>query len=262
MVFIRQEIIDKIKKLTRNAGQILLKNFNLPKQNHAKFKSKHEILTTADLIAEKIIINKLKKLTPNFRILSEESGDNKKKSDFLWTVDPLDGTTNYYMGNPLFAVQIALVYKNEPILAFIYSPYIKEFYFAQKNKGAFLNGKKIHVSNKKFKTALLTFCHGSTKSDVLRAIKIYEHFKLASFDIRQIGSAALEFAWVAKGRTECYISPGHRLWDIVPGALIVREAGGRIYDFKGNSWNLVKSKAIFASNGIIDNKVLNFLKKL
>ena len=262
MVFIRQEIINQVKQLTKDAGQILLKDFNLPKQNHAKFKSKHEILTKADLLAEKIIINKLKKLTPDFRILSEESGDNKKKSDFLWTVDPLDGTTNYYMGNPLFAVQIALVYKNEPILSFIDSPFIKEFYFAQKNKGAFLNGKKIHVSHKNFKAALLTFCHGSTKTDVLRAIKIYQHFKLASFDIRQIGSAALEFAWVAKGRTECYISPGHRLWDIVPGALIVREAGGQVYDFKGNEWNLKKSQAIFASNGIIDKNVLNFLKKI
>ncbi len=261
MAFIRQTIKKEIEKIIKKTGQSLLKFFNSGKTNHVKFKSKHEIATSADFLAEKIILKKLKELTPDWHIISEESGDNHKKSDYLWTVDPLDGTTNFYMGNPLWAVQMALVYKNEPVLAWIYAPAINEYYFAEKNKGAYLNNKKIRVSSRPLTKALLTYCHGNTTADLKKALKIYNYFKLNSFDIRQLGSAALEFGWVAKGRTDCYISPGARLWDVVPGALLVKEAKGKVYDFKGNSWN-VRAKTVLASNGIIDKQILKFLKTL
>ena len=257
----RRRIKNQVTKLVKQAGDLLLAEYKQGRINHLRFKSKHEIATAADLISEKIILQRLKKLTPDYRIISEEAGSNRKKSDWLWLVDPLDGTTNFYMGNPLFAVQIALVYKNEPQMAIIYAPAIKEFYRAEKGKGAYLNNKKIKVSQKNIKQALLTYCHGNTKLDLTRAIKIYQHFKMSNFDIRQIGSAALEFGWVAKGRTDCYISPGARLWDIVPGALLVREAGGKVYDFQGQPWSL-KSKTALASNGVIDKAILKFLKTL
>jgi myo-inositol-1(or 4)-monophosphatase len=262
MVFVREKIVNQVKNLVKEAGEILLKEFNLAKQERIMFKGKHEIITRADFLAEKVILKKLRVLTPNFRIISEERGDNQKKSDYLWTIDPLDGTTNFYMGNPLFATQLALVYKNEPVLSFVYAPFINEFYFAKRGKGAYLNGRKIKVSRRGINRALLTFCHGNTNTDIKKAIKIYSYFKLKNFDIRQIGSAALEFAWVAKGRTDCYISPGTRIWDIAPGALLVKEAGGKLYEFSGKSWQLKKSKTVFAGNGIIDKNILKFLKKL
>ena len=112
----------------------------------------------------KIILKKLRALTPDWRILSEETGDNHRQSDYTWVVDPLDGTTNFYMGSPLFAVQMALVYKDKPILSLIYAPAINEFYLAEKGKGAFFNNKKIKVSKRNFKQALLTYCHGSDKT--------------------------------------------------------------------------------------------------
>jgi len=261
MDIVRQKINKEIPVLIKKTGLELLRIFNSHKKNHLKFKSKHEIATSADFLAEKIILNKIRALTPNWHIISEEKGDNKKKSDYLWAVDPLDGTTNFYMGNPLFAVQIALLYKKEPIMSWIYAPAINEYYFAEINKGAYLNNKKIRVSKRPIKKALLTFCHGNDQSDLKRAIKIYSHFKLQSFDIRQLGSAALEFGWVAKGRTDCYISPGHRLWDIAPGILLVKEAGGKVSDFLGKPWNL-GAKSVLASNGVIDNNILKFLKRL
>ena len=261
MGLVRQEVKEQAIRLAKQAGNLLLSEYKKGRINHLHFKSKHEIATAADLISEKIILKKLNALTPDYRILSEEKGDNHKSSDWLWLVDPLDGTTNFYMGSPLFAVQMALVYKNEPQLAIIYAPAINEFYVAEKGKGAYLNNKRIKVSQKNIKQALLTYCHGNTKLDLTRAIKIYRHYKIYNFDIRQIGSAALEFGWVAKGRTDCYISPGARLWDIVPGALLVKEAGGKVYDFKGKPWALA-SKTVFASNGVIDKAILGFLKKL
>lgn len=261
MVTLRQEIRQGAIAFAKQSGAMLLKHFRQGKINHVHFKSKHEIVTAADLISEKIILHGLNKITPDYRIISEEAGDNRKHSDWLWLVDPLDGTTNFYMGNPLWAVQIALVYRNEPQLSVIYAPSISEFYLAQKGKGAYLNNKKIHVSTNNLSRALLTYCHGNTNQDLNRALKIYTHYKKSNFDIRQIGSAALEFGWVAKGRTDCYISPGARLWDIVPGALLVREAGGKVYDFHGQPWNLASQTAL-ASNGVIDNPILKFLKKL
>jgi myo-inositol-1(or 4)-monophosphatase len=164
------------------------------------------------------------------------------------------------MGNPLFAVQIALLYKKEPIMAWIYAPAINEFYFAEKNKGAFLNNKRIWVSTNKFSQALLTYCHGAKEDQIKKALKIYQHFKLKGFDIRQIGSAALEFGWVAKGRTECYISPSANPWDICPGVLLVKEARGTIYNFKGKPWDF-NSQNVFASNSVIDKNILKYLKK-
>ena len=258
---LRRRIKKEIPGLVKKTGQKLLGIFKSGKKNHLKFKSKHEIATSADFLAEKIILRKIRALTPNWQIISEEKGDNQKKSDYLWTVDPLDGTTNFYMGNPLFAIQIALLYKKEPILAWVYAPAINEYYFAAKNKGAYLNNKKIRVSKNNLKHALLTYCHGSHEVQIKQALKLYQHFKLQSFDIRQIGSAALEFGWVAKGRTDCYISPSANPWDICPGVLLVKEAKGTVSDFKGKAWHL-GAKNVFASNGIIDKDILKFLKKL
>ncbi|MCX6745785.1 MAG: inositol monophosphatase [Candidatus Parcubacteria bacterium] len=258
---LRRRIKTEIAVLIKKTGGELLKIFKSGKKNHLKFKSKHEIATSADFLAEKIILKRIRALTPDWHIISEEKGDDQKKSDYLWTVDPLDGTTNFYMGNPLFAVQIALLYKKEPILAWIYAPAIDEYYFAQKNKGAYLNNKKIRVSKNILKHALLTYCHGSQETQLKQALKLYQHFKLRSFDIRQIGSAALEFGWVAKGRTDCYISPSANPWDICPGVLLVKEATGTVSDFKGKAWHL-GAKNVFASNGVIDKIILNYLRKM
>ena len=261
MGLIREKIKKEASSIVKKSGDTLLKEFQKGRVDHVRYKSKHERATAADLISEKLILKKLKSLTPDYRIISEEKGDNTKKSDWLWLVDPLDGTTNFFMGNPLFAVQVALLYKNEPLLSVIYAPYTKEFYWAEKNKGAYLNNKKIKVSKRNSSQALLTYCHGNTDLDLKRAIKIYQHFKIKNFDIRQLGSAALEFGWVAKGRTDCYISPGARLWDVVPGALLVNEAGGKVYDFKGKPWT-IKAKTVFAGNGLIDKPIIKYLKTL
>jgi len=261
MGIVRQKIKREVAAVVKKTGKKLLEIFKSNKKNHLKFKSKHEITTSADFLAEKIILKRIRALTPNWHIISEEKGDNKKKSDYFWTVDPLDGTTNFYMGNPLFAVQISLLYKKEPILAWIYAPAINEYYFAEKNKGVYLNDKRIKVSKNNLKHALLTYCHGSQESQLRQALKLYHHFKLQNFDIRQIGSAALEFGWVAKGRTDCYISPSANLWDICPGVLLVKEAEGTVSDFKGKPWHL-GAKNVFASNGVIDKEILKFLTKL
>jgi len=260
-------------QLAKKAGAEINKRFN--KDRIIKVKKKSQILTQADLIADKIIVAGLKKKFPNHGILSEESGLQKNKtcppnppaggvggSDYLWVIDPLDGTTNYAIGSPLFGVGISLFFKNQPILAVAYMPAMKELYFAEKGKGAYLNNKKIKVSNSKnLDQSFLTFCHGSSQKHIRRALKIYTKIKLNSLDSRQLGSAAVEMGFVAAGRTDCIIIPGAHVWDVGPGTLLVREAGGRVTDFQGKDWNL-KSKDVVASNGKIHNQLLKLLKNI
>jgi myo-inositol-1(or 4)-monophosphatase len=249
-----------IINLAKKAGREIQHNFN--HDRIVKVKAKSQIVTRADLISEKIIIPALRKKFPSHGILSEESGLVKKNSDYLWAVDPLDGTTNYFIGSPIFAVQIALFYKNNPILAVAYAPAMNELYLAQKNKGTFLNNKKIRVSkNNTLTSSFLTFCHGSTKPAIKRAVKIYNKIKFNSLDSRQLGSAAIELGFVAAGRTECIIIPGANVYDVGPGALFVREAGGQVTDFFGRLWNL-NSKDMVASNGRIHGQLIKFLKNI
>jgi len=246
--------------LSKKAGAEIRKHFN--RDRIVKIKSKSQIVTTADLISEKIILKALRKKFPTHRIISEEAGSNQIKSDFVWSVDPLDGTTNYSIGNPLFAVQLALFYKLKPILSVAYAPVLNELYFAKEGKGAFLNGKRMKVSKvKKMDEAIVTYCHGSMEKHLKRAVKVYQKIKLTSLDSRQLGSAALELGFVAAGRTECIIIPGAHSWDVGAGTLMVREAGGKVTDFKGQDWNL-NSIDMVGTNGLMHKNILKLLKNI
>ncbi|HUT22538.1 MAG TPA: inositol monophosphatase family protein [Candidatus Bipolaricaulota bacterium] len=245
----------------KTAGNELLKLYNSHKFT-AKYKSKHQLVTSADLVANKIIAQAIKKHFPNHAILSEETGRSKNKSDYLWIIDPLDGTTNFFMHNPLFAVSIALAHQGKIILGVVYAPAVNELYVAEPGKGAFLNNKKLKVSNRnKISNALLTYCHGTGVNSWKKAIKIYSYYKLRASFIRQLGSASLELCYVASGRTDSILIPGAHPWDVAAGVLILREAGGKVTDFAGKEWN-VKSKDMVASNKRIHQAILKDLKKI
>jgi myo-inositol-1(or 4)-monophosphatase len=245
------------KKMALEAGKMLKLNF--PKFDRSaglKYKSKTQIQTWADLAAEKIILSQIKKTFPAHKILSEELGKNSNFSDYYWIIDPLDGTTNYSMHNPLYGVSIALAYKNKIVLGITNMPELGELTVAELGKGVTVNGKPIHVSRQKNAAkSIFTFCHGSMIHDIKRAIKLYGRFKPLGLDFRQMGSSVVEFNFVAMGRTEAIMLPGANLYDVAAGALIVREAGGKVTDFKNNNWNIF-SKDILASNGLVHQTVL------
>ncbi|MFA4833627.1 MAG: inositol monophosphatase family protein [Patescibacteria group bacterium] len=245
----------------RKAGRVLLREYANFDRSKIELKSSHEILTKADLDAEKIIIKAIKKSFPSHQILSEEAGWTKNKSDYLWIIDPLDGTTNFSMRNPLWSISIALAYNKEIILGIIFIPVLNELYWAEKNKGAYLNNKKIKVSKISKGKIINTFCHGHTTKAIKKAIKYYTKQKLNGLDCRQLGSAALELAYVACGRVETIVIPETNPWDVAAGALLVREAGGKVTDFSGRRWSL-DNRDIAASNGQVHKSILNVLKKI
>jgi myo-inositol-1(or 4)-monophosphatase len=260
----------RIKKLAINsaldAGDLILKKFNNFDRSQVKYKAKQEIVTAADLASEKKIINTIKKSFPGHRILSEEGGGADTSSDHVWIIDPLDGTTNFSMHNPLWSVSIGVAYKNNIVLGVIYAPVLGELYIAEPGKGAYIQDlrlgkkKKMSVSSKKDKEALHTFCHGHNKKAIQQALKYYKYQKLNKTDCRQLGSAAIELSYVAAGRLESIVIPGTNPWDVAAGILIVREAGGRVTDFHNKKWTL-DSQDMAASNGKVHEQVINAIKQ-
>lgn len=241
------------------AGKSLIKDYKNFDRNKVNFKAKNEIVTKADLKSENLIIKTIKKQFLDHQFLAEESGKSRNNSDYLWIIDPLDGTTNFSIKNPLWSISIALAYKGKVILGLIYIPLNNELFIAELNKGAYLNGKKIKVSKNKTKNVIHTFCHARDEKYVKQAINYYKKQKLSSLDCRQLGSAAVELAYVACGRIESITIPGANAWDVAAGALLVSEAGGKVTDFKNRKWN-INSENIIASNKLTHLNILNVLK--
>ncbi|MFA4937032.1 MAG: inositol monophosphatase family protein [Patescibacteria group bacterium] len=248
-------------KAAREAGVFLQKHYSATNLRNYHLKHKTQIVTVGDTGAEKIILRLLQKHS-SYPILSEEAGWVGKQSDSAWIVDPLDGTTNFTIGSPIFAVSIALVKNNQPILACVYAPVLNILYTALAGKGAWKNGKKIKVANtKNLKQSFVTYCHGSTMKDVMESIAIEKVMRQKALEVRQLGAASVELALVASGRTDTIIIPGAHAWDVAAGVLLVREAGGKVTDFKNKNWHF-GSRDMLASNGRVHQSLISAVNKL
>jgi myo-inositol-1(or 4)-monophosphatase len=255
-------IKDTAVKAALAGGGLILESFQDFNRGDIKFKSKHEILTPVDLAAEKEIMSVIRSSFPDHNILSEEAGDDHKGSSFLWVVDPLDGTTNFSMHNPLYSTSIGIFKDKQLLCGVVFAPFLDELYVAEAGQGAYLmkNGEehRMNVSDIGSDKALNTFCHGSSEDDIKRAVEYHRRQKLAGFDCRQLGSAAIEFAFVACGRTESIVIPGVNSWDVAAGALLVREAGGEVTDWHGNEWGL-ESRDIVATNKKVRKDIMGHI---
>ena len=245
-------------KAAKAAGKIIRQNYG--KHIDLHYKAGMDFVTDIDLKAEKIIISTIKKNYPGHSVYGEESGFDKKESNFLWIIDPLDGTTNFTMSNPFFNTAIALVKDNEVIVGVVYNPLMDELFYAEKGKGTYLNGKKILVNGKSdLSKSVVTFCHGSKKiAHIKRTTKIYSKMKLIANHTRQLGAAALELAHVACGRTVCFYMNNMNAYDVAAGSLLVEEAGGKVTNFENKKFT-INSIDIFASNGKVHKKVLDVI---
>lgn len=249
-------------QIIKQAGEIAKTRFADLSSLEIAEKSKHEIITSVDEELEEIIISKLRFEFPEYSILSEEEGGIEGDSDYLWVVDPLDGTTNFSLKNPFFSISIGLFYKQEPVLGFVYAPITGELYRVQKNKDATLEGEEMEVSEvATLEDATLAFCHGYEEKHLKEAVRLFSEFKIDSRSLRQFGAASLETAMVASGRLDGFMIPGVNAWDVAAGALMVREAGGKVTDFEGDEWGL-NSRDILASNGEIHQQLLERLQTL
>ncbi len=223
-------------------------------------KTGRDLITGMDFKSEKRILSILRKSFPHYSIYSEESGKKMKDSVYMWVVDPLDGTTNYSIKNPFFDVSIALMKRNEPVVGVVHAPATKEMFYAEKGRGAYLNGKRIRVSKEfDISKTLLTYCHNSDDRNVMRITEVFRRIKPLPIDFNKMRAGALEIAFVAAGRVGCYLTCGFHSYDVAAGTLLVREAGGRVTDFEGKEFNS-ESKDFLASNGRVHDRILELLK--
>jgi len=214
------------------AGKVLKKYWgNLKEINHKS--SSSDLVTEADKKSEQIILKILAKNFPGHRILAEESGLNNQISDFIWMVDPLDGTTNYTHQYPMVAVSIGLLYRQHSILGVIYNPIIEELFTGVKGLGAKLNGFPIHVSQVSSLNKSLLATGFSYDRSIRNDNNYVEFCHLTNLTqgVRRGGAAALDLAYVACGRLDGYWELGLKAWDIAAGAIIVSEAGGEVTDY-------------------------------
>jgi len=251
---------DIILPAINEAGEMLLEKFKNFDRKEIRLKAKHEIITEYDLLSEKIILNKIKKNFPEHSIVSEEEGESIQNTPWQWVIDPIDGTTNFSIHNPFWSISVALFYKENPVLGIVYAPVLQELYCARQGEGAFLNQKKIKVSEINSGKILNAFCHSRKEEDIKTAIKYFAYQKIHGFDCRQMGSAAIELAFVASGRIESLTIPGANAWDVGAGVLLVQEAGGKVTDFENKNWTL-KSKDMVATNQILHEQILKAIAK-
>jgi myo-inositol-1(or 4)-monophosphatase len=252
--------LNTAKKAAKRAGKIIKKNYgHIKKLDHKE--SVQDIVTNVDIESERVILRTIKKFFPEHSILSEESGEEKKKSEYEWIIDPLDGTTNFSIQNPFFCTALGLLYKKEIVLGVVYNPIMDEMFSAEKGKGARLNGKKIRVSgNRKLSNTVVNFCHGNTGNDVKRMSALFLDFKKSARDFRRLGSANMDMSYVAVGRNDVFIASGIPLWDVTAGYIIAKEAGAKITDWQNNTWSF-KSKTLLVTNGKVHKEVLKILRK-
>jgi myo-inositol-1(or 4)-monophosphatase len=248
-------------KAARKAGGIITRaSFDVDKLT-IRSKRQNDFVSEVDHAAEEAIIRVLRDAYPSHGFLAEESGERDAKAEYVWVIDPLDGTTNFLHGNPQYCVSIGLLHKGKPTQGVIYDPNRNELFTASKGAGAFLNDRRIRVSHvEKLGEALLgtgfPFKEIDHIDEYLRGLRRLMHM---SSGIRRPGAAALDLAWVAAGRTDGFWEMGLSPWDMCAGALMVREAGGLVGDFQGEE-RFMETGRIVAANGKIFAALLKALK--
>lgn len=248
-----QELTLQVCEIARTTGSFMAEERKTFDDSKIEVKGVHDLVSYVDKTAEIRIVEALQTLIPDAGFIAEEGTNDKRGERFNWVIDPLDGTTNYIHGLPIYSVSIALLENNELVSGVVYEVGHDECFYAWKGGGAFLNGKSIRVSTRsEIGNALLAT--GFPYSDFSRLDAYVEMFKWAMTSargVRRLGSAAADLAYVACGRFDAFWEYDLKPWDVAAGALLVAEAGGKVSDYKGGS-DYLFGKEIVATNGIIE----------
>ena len=256
-------------RAARAAGKVLREKFNATREIRSK--GKRDIVTDADFAADRALRQMILARFPTDHFLSEEDDAliraklwqdaQTVKDEHLWIADPLDGTTNYAHHIPVFGVSLALFHDNQVQVGAVYDPLLDEMYSAERGRGAFLNGKPIHVSSiRVFADAVAGSEFARDQKLRGRTAKLFGKILGRVMSARALGSAALSLCYIAAGRLDAYFHLSLSPWDVAAAALIVEEAGGKITTPTGAPWT-IHSKAYVATNGLLHRTMLNYLKK-
>lgn len=226
--------LEKVKKLAVAVGSIQVKNLGRTNLEIDMKSTSIDLVTEVDKQSEKYILQFIAENYPSHRVLAEESGMSSGQSDYLWVIDPLDGTTNYSQGLPIFSVSIALQYKGDTVLGVVYAPVLQQMFSAVKGHGAYLNGKRIHVSAKTALSVsvLATGFPYDRASHPVNNLNYFSALARKTRGVRRFGSAAYDLSSVAVGHFDGYWEMNLSPWDVCAGILLVQEAGGEVLHFR------------------------------
>ncbi len=247
-------------EIARESGALLAKLFTQPME--ITYKRRSDLVTAADRRSEAMIVERLQRHFPEHGIVAEEGGGHSAPSEYCWYVDPLDGTTNFAHGFPVFCVTLGLACRGEVIAGVVYDPTRDDLYTAERGGGAYLNGRRLQVSRtEKLSECLVAtgFPPFATNHDL--NIKFYFRFTELSHGIRRCGSAALDLCSVAAGRFDGFWELKLNPWDKAAGSLLVTEAGGHMSDIQGQPFDLLGDD-VFASNGLIHDQMLEVFAEI
>ena len=234
------------------AGRLLLRRFGAVS---ISYKGRADLLTQADLESQRAILGLIRRKLPGHDYRAEEEGLKDTGAPYAWVIDPLDGTTNFAHGYPVACVSIALLHRGQPVLAGVLDPFRKERFLAEKGRGARLNRVPLRVSAaRRLSESLLITGFPYDRAEHSRFYtEFFRSLMVRCHDVRRSGSAALDMAWVAAGRADGFWEFSLRPWDVAAGLLLVREAGGKVSDFRGRPWSGVAEfgRQTLASNGRI-----------
>jgi len=248
--------LETAAEIAREAGALLAGYF----ERHVGFELKGEfdLVTVADRLSENLVVERLRSHFPTHGIVAEEGGGCAGTSEYRWYVDPLDGTTNFAHTFPMFNVTLGLARGDEVIAGVIYDPVRQEMFSAERGGGAFLNNRRIRVSNtKRLSESLGSTGFPSRKRSHNVNIHFYYQLAMASHGVRRTGSAALDLAYVASGRLDFFWEFGLKPWDEAAGTLLVQEAGGRISDMRGCPHSITASEHLLADNCSLHDEVVD-----
>lgn len=254
----RQALSEALNK----AGDILKARFG---RVRLRYKGRANIVTRADLESQRAILGVIRRLCPADDFYAEEKGARRTGAEFLWLIDPLDGTTNYAHGYPAACVSIGLVARGAPVLAGVHDPFRGERFTAERGRGAFLNGRRLRASRPaRLEDSLLITGFPYDRAERSRFyVELYRRFMTRCHDVRRSGTAALDMAWIAAGRAEGFWELALSPWDVAAGALLVTEAGGTVTDFSGRPWKdpMLFGRETLATNGRVHAAMLQVIRK-
>ena len=248
-------------EIAREAGALLANYFE--RRVAFELKGEFDLVTEADRLSEKLVVDKLRLYFPSHGIVAEEGSGFEGSSEYRWYVDPLDGTTNFAHSFPAFNVTLGLARAGEMIAGVVYDPVRQEMFTAERGAGAYLNHRRIRVSRTgRLADSLSSTGFPSRKRRHDINIHFYYQLAMASHGVRRTGSAALDLAYVACGRLDFFWEFGLKPWDQAAGTLLVAEAGGTASDMNGQPLNITASEHLLADNGVLHDEVLRMFREI
>jgi myo-inositol-1(or 4)-monophosphatase len=254
------EFVSAAAEIAREAGALLMSFFT--RRIGFEYKGDADLVTEADRASERLITERIRAQWPGHDIVGEEGTRVDSGSEYRWYIDPLDGTTNFAHGFPVFCVSMGLEYKGRLVAGVVYDPTRDEMFSAEQGSGAYLNQGRIRVSSaSRLEETLLATGFPSQKRHKNPNIYFYHQITLHTHGVRRAGSAALDLCYVATGRVDGFWEFNLNPWDTAAGVLLVQEAGGKVTDFSGGPFQ-ISSRETLASNGLVHTQLLREFQEI